>query len=74
MNCEKCKKQLNNYEYFLSSHNICDKCRAKIWKDQGLLNDQYRRVNNNDRFYNRVTGGYCRHIKRGKILQNDKRI
>ena len=38
-NCTRCKKELNNYEYFLSNHNICDKCRAKIWKAQGLLND-----------------------------------
>jgi len=37
-NCTECKKELNNYEYFMSSHNICDKCRGKIWKEQGLLN------------------------------------
>jgi hypothetical protein len=36
MNCTECKKELNNYEYFLSSHNICDKCTAKIWKEHGL--------------------------------------
>jgi len=38
MNCERCNIKLNNYEYFLSSHNICDKCTKKIWKEQGLLN------------------------------------
>ncbi len=37
--CERCKKLLNNYEYFLSSRKTCDKCRTKIWKEQGLLND-----------------------------------
>ena len=34
-NCTKCKKELNNYEYFLNSHKICDNCRAKIWKGYG---------------------------------------
>ena len=34
--CKPCKKELNNYEYFLSSHKICDKCRSKIWKGYGL--------------------------------------
>ena len=35
-NCTRCKKELNNYEYFLGSHKICDKCRSKIWKGYGL--------------------------------------
>jgi len=39
MNCENCNNRLNNYEYFLSSHNICDKCTTKIWKDQELINE-----------------------------------
>jgi len=35
-NCTRCKKELNNYEYFLSSYQICDKCTTKIWEEQGL--------------------------------------
>ena len=34
--CERCKTKLNNYEYFMSSIKICDKCTKKIWKEQGL--------------------------------------
>ena len=37
--CERCKKLLNNSEYFLSNHKICYKCTDKILKEQGLLND-----------------------------------
>ena len=36
--CKRCKTTLNNYEYFMSSYNICDKCTTKIWKEQGLTN------------------------------------
>jgi len=39
MKCERCNTTLNNYEYFLSSHNICDNCTNKIWIEQGFLND-----------------------------------